>query len=407
VAGVFISRRDPSEGLLNIPIDSNPVEMRGMMDIKSSRTIMKSTKPLSLLTFCLLVALCGLPLQAQQAEGPASPEGPQVLLGQLQRLATPNQGAWLGVELADVTQANMKELKLSGDYGAIVKHVVEDSPAAKAGLKENDVILDFGGMRVWSAAQLQQFVDETPPGREVTFRVSRGGQKLNLQVTMGSPRMHAMTLPRFRIPRINVVPRQFFYGLGPFETRGRLGVEAEDLTPQLASYFGVKQGKGVLVTEVEQGSPAAKAGLKAGDCIVRVDSTEVDSMSGLRDALRERSEGDQAVALTVVRNDHEEVLHATLQPSAAPNVEQQAENFTESLERQVQEFEKEIPRFQREEKQLESCLVALETHLFQPQSVAPGNTAVIHRRDGTWFTTGPGCSLSSSEQAHPKYTATR
>ncbi|HTV55276.1 MAG TPA: PDZ domain-containing protein [Terriglobia bacterium] len=376
---------------------------------------MKSTKPLSLSTLCLLVALAGLPLQAQQAERPESPEGPQVLLGEVHRLATPNQGAWLGVELADVTQANMKELKLPGDYGAIVKHVAEDSPAAKAGLKENDVILDFGGMRVWSAAQLQQFVDETPPGREVTLRISRSGQKLNLQATMGSPRMHAMTLPPFRIPHINV-PRQLFYGFGPFETRGRLGIEAEDLTPQLASYFGVKQGKGVLVTEVEQGSPAAKAGLKAGDCIVRVDSTEVDSISGLRGTLREKGEGSRAVALTVVRNGHEETLHATLRASGAPNLEQQAENFTESLERQVhelelerqvQELEKEIPRFQREEKQLESCLMALETHLFQPQSVAPGNTAVIHRRDGSWFTTGPGCPLSSSEQEHPKYTATR
>jgi serine protease Do len=363
--------------------------------------IMKSTKLLSLLSFCLLVPLGTVPLQAQQPDPAASYK---VLLGQLQGMASPNQGAWLGIELADVTQANVQELKLPGDYGAIVKHVDEDSPAAKAGLKENDVILEFGGMRVWSAAQLQQFVDETPPGRDVTLRVSRDGQKLNLQVTIGSPIMHAMTLPALRIPRINI-PRQFFYGLGPFETRGRLGIEAEDLTPQLASYFGVKQGKGVLVTEVEEGSPAAKAGLKAGDCIVRVDSTEVDSLSGLRDALRENGESSHAVALAVVRQGHEEVLHATLQPAGTPNPEQEAANFTAALEREVQQLERQIPRVQREEKQLESCLVALETHLFQPRPFSVQNTAVIRRRDGTWFTTGPGCPLSSSENA--KYTATR
>jgi serine protease Do len=305
---------------------------------------MRSTKSLSILTTTLLLGLAGLPLQAQQAQEPPSSEGPQALLGQVRRLATPHEGAWLGIELADVTQANVRELKLPGEYGAIVKQVAEDSPAAKAGLKENDVILDFGGMRVWSAAQLQQFVDETPPGREVTLRVSRNGQKLSLQVTMGSPRMRAMTLPSFRIPPINI-PRQFFYPFAPLEARGRLGIEAENLTPQLASYFGVKQGKGVLVTEVEDASPGAKAGLKAGDCIVRVNSTEVDSTSALREALRREADSSQTVALTVIRKGHQELLHATLRRSAPPNPDQEAANFTESLERQVERLENEIPRF--------------------------------------------------------------
>jgi serine protease Do len=365
---------------------------------------MKSTKQLSFLLLCLLVALSASPLPAQQAQGPETGDYFQSLLGQARRLATSGEGSWLGVELSEITPAEVKQFKLPGDYGALVKHVAENSPAARAGLKENDVILEFGGMRVWSAAQLQQFVDQTPPGRDVTLRISRNGQKLNLQVTMGSPQMHAITLPPFRIPQINI-PRHFFYGLGPFETRGRLGIEGQDLTPQLANYFGVKQGKGVLVTQVEEGSSAAKAGLKAGDCIVRVDSTEVDSLSSLRDALHEKGQGSQTIALTVVRKGHEEVLHASLQPSGALDPEQEASNFTVDLERQVQELKREIPRVQHTEKQLESCLVALETHLFQPRPIPVQKTTVTCQRDGTCFATGPGCPFDPSKTF--EYTARR
>lgn len=351
---------------------------------------MRSIKLALFLSLGLFMALGGQLLLAQQVSGP---EPAQRLEGMLHRMSLFDEGqSWLGVQLGEVTQAKVKELKLPGDYGAIVTHVEENSPAAKAGLKENDVILEFGGMRVWSAAQLKQLVDETPPGRNVSLRVSRYGQKLSFNVTMAPLNGHPFTMPSFHMPPINFPPG-FFRQFAPFEMQGRLGVKAEDLTPQLASYFGVKQGKGVLVTEVEAGSAAAQAGLKAGDCIVRVDMKEVDSVADLRSALRETSSTGRDVTVAVVRKGREESLRVHLQPSSAPDLllQQEAQDFATGLERQVRQLEKQIPRLEREEERLQSCLTALETHLFGPQFPSRTRPAVIRRQDGSWLATGPGC----------------
>jgi membrane-associated protease RseP (regulator of RpoE activity) len=97
----------------------------------------------------------------------------------------------------------------------------------------------------------------------------------------------------------------------------RLGISADELTPQLAEYFGVKQGKGILVREVVVGSAAEKAGLKAGDVIVAVDGKEVPSVSKLRRALASEKEQkeNRKVALTIVRDKREQTLSVEI---AAP-----------------------------------------------------------------------------------------
>jgi membrane-associated protease RseP (regulator of RpoE activity) len=103
-----------------------------------------------------------------------------------------------------------------------------------------------------------------------------------------------------------------FFNEGP-----RLGISADDLTPQLAEHLGVTQGKGVLVLEVNEGSAAEKAGLKAGDCIVKVGADPVESVSDLHRALGHNSGSDekQNVALTIVRDKHEQTLSVQLEPS--------------------------------------------------------------------------------------------
>jgi len=115
-----------------------------------------------------------------------------------------------------------------------------------------------------------------------------------------------MAIPNVRIPSFN-----FHFGWdGP-----RLGIVGDDLTRQLADYFGVKQGKGVLVREVKSGTPAEKAGLKAGDCIVRVGSTEVGTIGELHEALRSQSDEGKNNELTlgVIRNHREESVKVTLE----------------------------------------------------------------------------------------------
>jgi len=247
--------------------------------------------------------------------GLAAPLPPAVAAAEDEEFFFDDGGAWLGVTLRDVTADKAHELKLPGEYGALVEEVSEDSPAATAGLAKGDVILEFAGERVRSAAQMRRLIRETPAGRTVALLISRNGQARTLNVTLKA-RHESFS---FQVPQIHVQPfpnQDFEYRMlspGP-----RLGISGEDLTSQLATYFGVKQGKGVLVREVESGSAAEKAGLKAGDVITRVEDTEVSGLEGLRHALPRDFEGKKKISLLIVRERREQTLTVELQAPESP-----------------------------------------------------------------------------------------
>jgi membrane-associated protease RseP (regulator of RpoE activity) len=231
--------------------------------------------------------------------------------------------SWLGVQTKDLTPDQVRDLKLGDEYGALVEKAEPDSPAAKAGLQKGDVIVEFAGERVRSVAELTRLVRETPVGRSVEIHIRRNGTKQTLNATiaarksvfeplLGEGRSGRMEVwPKVNVPDLNL---NFGFFGGP-----RLGVSLEELTPQLADYFGVKDGKGVLVTEVSAGSAAAKAGLKAGDCITRVDSTTVESADDIHRALSSKPEGSQDVTLTIVRDRKEQTLQAHLEAPERPH----------------------------------------------------------------------------------------
>jgi serine protease Do len=218
------------------------------------------------------------------------------------------EGSWLGVDIQDVTAQEAKKLKLPGVYGALVTRVEADSPAARAGLKAGDVILDFAGERVRSVAELSRLVRETPPDRDVAMKVSRSGKTLALTAQIAK-RAESSFSPRIEIPPVKLPSFKFNFA---WPGRPRLGILGNDLTPQLAKFFGVQQGKGVLVSEVTDGSAAQKAGLKAGDVIVKVGATAVDSVSALRRALRGDSNQQRQVVLTIVRDRQQQKVTAEL-----------------------------------------------------------------------------------------------
>ena len=159
--------------------------------------------------------------------------------------------------------------------GAVVTGVREDSPAEKAGIKEGDVIVEFDGEKVRSARQLSRLVAETVPGRQVQAVVQRDGRRVDLQVTpeagmawLGGPGIHRQFefggAPGFKFegPVIgDLLEKELGDHEGDLDTlvvrpgRARLGVGIQPLTPQLAEYFGTKDG--VLVTTVEPDTPAA------------------------------------------------------------------------------------------------------------------------------------------------------
>ncbi len=228
---------------------------------------------------------------------------------------------WLGIVLTELDAENAKASKLASENGALVKDVREESPAAKAGLMKDDVIVEFAGEKIRSAMQLRRLVRETPPGRSVAIVVSRAGKAQTLTAKLESRHHGPMGMAGVR-----AMPGEFTVpvpppaaGAGPkfdvFIPRGaRLGISGDDLTPQLAEFFGVKQGKGVLVREVIVGSAAEKGGLKAGDVVVAVDGKEVSSVGKLRRALAgEKVEAEKRkVTLTIVRDKREQTLSVEL-----------------------------------------------------------------------------------------------
>lgn len=214
--------------------------------------------------------------------------------------------AWLGVSLSDVTSDKARDLKLPGEYGAIIESIEPASPAAKAGIEKGDVIVEFAGQRVLSEAQLRRMIRETPAGRTVSLEVIRNGHARSLNARLQSGRKpFRIQVPEIQIPPIDL--RQLYPGFAV--EKPSLGISGDELTPQLAAYFGVKQGKGVLVREVLVGSAAGKAGLKAGDVIVAVDGKSVATVSNLRQSIEiGPSEEKRKVTLTIVRDRHEQAI---------------------------------------------------------------------------------------------------
>jgi serine protease Do len=226
------------------------------------------------------------------------------------------ESGWLGVEIAEVDADKAKELKLPAVRGVLIVDVEPDSPAAKAGLKANDVIAEYDGQAVEGVVQFRRLVRETPPGRSIPIAVWREGNTLNMTVAVGdrgkakAGRMKEMNPRVFGAPDFNFdlhMP-EFFFGAAPM-----LGINAEDLSGQLGAYFGAPGGEGVLVREVRPNTPAEKAGLKAGDVILKVDDHPVKTVGELRDQLREKAD-QKAVKLTLLRKGSEMNANVELEP---------------------------------------------------------------------------------------------
>ncbi len=237
--------------------------------------------------------------------------------------------SWLGVETHEVTSDKAKELKLSAERGVVLGKVVADSPAAKAGLKENDVVTEINGQRVEGAAQFRRMIHEIPAGRSIQLTVWRDGRSQTISATLGKSeeRRHAMkmmtpTTPgafAFRMPEIPEIPSMEWNGNMLFGGgQPRLGIDAEDISGQLGTFFGAPDGEGILVRDVNSGSPAEKAGVKAGDVITSLNGERIRTVGELREKLSaKRDEKDRTVKLGVLRNKGEISLNVELPAPAA------------------------------------------------------------------------------------------
>jgi serine protease Do len=271
----------------------------------------------------LLAAIIGVAVASVGAQrgGDAQDRGP----GDGRRaMRLDGRGSQIGVMVSD-PDGSASGVRIDG--------VDDDSPAAKAGVKEGDVVVEFDGERVRSARQLTRLIQETPEGRAVKMTVTRGSARHTLDITPAA----SATAWRFNFdgPELRAeiergmrdfggrsdrgVPMFDFHfdGMpGKGAPRGRLGVQVETLSDQLAAYFGVNGG-GVLVSSVTADSPAQKAGLTAGDVITAVNGTAVRDAGELVQELREAGDRSE-VKLDLVRDKKHTTVTATLERPAPP-----------------------------------------------------------------------------------------
>jgi serine protease Do len=226
---------------------------------------------------------------------------------------------WLGVEIGEVTAEKAKDLKLSTVRGVMVMDVEPDSPAAKAGLKDNDVIMQYDGQTVEGTVQFRRLVRETPAGRTVTLGISRNGNTQNVSVDLGErsaffeKKMKGKMRDFDNALAFSIPNPDFSFAVPVMEGRSPLlGIGAEDLSGQLGTYFGAPDGTGILVREVRPGMAAEKAGLKAGDVIVKVDGKPVRTLADLRTQLRDKGV-QKSVSLGILRKGAEMNVAVTIE----------------------------------------------------------------------------------------------
>jgi serine protease Do len=241
-------------------------------------------------------------------------------------------GSYLGIGVAEIDAERAKALNMKEVRGVEVKNVDEDSPAAKAGLKEGDVVLEYNGQSIEGTEQFVRLVRETPVDRQVRLRVWRNGGTESLTATIGHrPAEHVSVLsddgdftveipPIPPIPRMPPMPRMPEVAPLPDSAlamitgrSGMLGIESESLGSQLAEFFGVKEG--VLVRSVLKNSAAEKAGIRAGDVIVKVDGETVTTPHEISSLLRAASRAKKTFPVVVVRDKKEVTLSVTLESS--------------------------------------------------------------------------------------------
>ena len=191
---------------------------------------------------------------------------------------------WLGVNIQEVTPELAKSFGLKESKGALVSQVVPNSPAEKAGIEQGDIILEFDGKEVSDSKELPRIVASTPVGQSVMVKISRNGKMTDRQVKLGEMEEKA---------EVAKAP----------STHKRLGIMVQNLTPEIAQGLGLKKEMGVVVTQVEPGSPASDAGIQTGDVIREVNRKSVKDVEDFVQKI-EKAKDQDTVLLFVQRGQN-------------------------------------------------------------------------------------------------------
>jgi serine protease Do len=219
-----------------------------------------------------------------------------VLAGTLALLAAEKQEhGYLGVSVQGPGSAEREKAGVKN--GVEVVAVEKESAAAKAGIKEDDIIQLVNGEKIRDAQDLVEIIAELAPGAAVKIGLWRDGKALEVTAALGKREQ-----PEDFVWQGKRLPHSFRSG-------GYLGIVLQDLNGDMAPYFAVKTGEGVLIVRVEKDTPAEKAGLKAGDVIVQMGEKAVKDADAVHEILADMKKGD-AIAVTVIRHGKKETLKA-------------------------------------------------------------------------------------------------
>jgi serine protease Do len=196
---------------------------------------------------------------------------------------------WLGVMIQPVTEQVAASLELESQSGALVADLDPNGPAAKAGVKRYDVIVEFDGKPVREMDELPKLVASAPVGKKAQLKVIRKGEEQRLSVQLGE---------------LEAEP-QLASAEEPESGAGAYGLQVQPLTPQIAEQLQLDATEGVLVSGVDAGSPAEEAGLRRGDVVLEVNRERVADVAEFRDAL---GKSDKSALLLVSRGGTEIIV---------------------------------------------------------------------------------------------------
>jgi serine protease Do len=191
---------------------------------------------------------------------------------------------YLGVQIQEVDYEIARSLGLKEVAGALIADVVEDTPADKAGLKTGDLVLKVDGKKIHTSSELRNTISARRPGDKVTLMLVRDGKEKNIDVTLEE------------------LPENLNQSMESRTVQDGPGFSVQDLDKNLAARYGIKKDEGVIITEVQPGSEAAKKGLRPGDIIIRVGDEEISSVREFDKAFEKYDKGDTVLLLVQRKN---------------------------------------------------------------------------------------------------------
>jgi C-terminal processing protease CtpA/Prc len=237
--------------------------------------------------------------------------GALVAFGALVGSARANEDAWLGVVLQPLTESLRQAMDIGPDVqGVLVGDIIDGSPADESGIEEGDVITSIDGKAMSSVGQIVEAVSSRSPGESIEVGLVRNGHEQTVRARLAE-REKGLEVSRGVLPQLEKALKW------KAEPRGYLGVEVHNLSADLAGYFDVGPGEGVLVLDVAPGSPADKAGIEAGDVIVGMGGKPVTDADELVKYITGTAPGEQ-VDFRIKRHRRTETVEVALGEAESP-----------------------------------------------------------------------------------------